>query len=47
MTDFAQAMPIEYKNPDPVTAYRTYYIKDKKEYQSISKNEIKLKKKGL
>jgi hypothetical protein len=32
ITDFAQAMPIEYKNPDPVTAYRTYYIKDKKEF---------------
>lgn len=26
MTSFAQAMPDEYKNPDPVVAYRGYYI---------------------
>lgn len=26
---FAQAMPEEYKNPDPVIAYRTYYRKGK------------------
>ena len=25
MTPFAQAMPDEYKNPDPVIAYRAYY----------------------
>lgn len=30
MTPFAQAMPVEYKNPeDAVQAYRLYYIKDK------------------
>ena len=34
MTDFAQAMPDEYKNQDPVIAYRTYYIKDKKEFST-------------
>jgi len=34
MTEFAQAMPLEYKNPDAVTAYRTYYIKDKKEFST-------------
>ena len=29
-TPFAQAMPVEYKNPeDPVGAYRTYYLMDK------------------
>lgn len=27
--EFAQAMPDEYKNQCPVTAYRTYYKKDK------------------
>lgn len=32
LTSFAQAMPDEYKNTDAVTAYRTYYIKDKKEF---------------
>jgi hypothetical protein len=32
LTEHAQAMPDEYKNPDPVTAYRTYYIKDKKDF---------------
>jgi hypothetical protein len=31
LTSFAQAMPEEYKNSDPVKAYRTYYLKDKKE----------------
>lgn len=31
MTAFALAMPDEYKNPDAVQAYRTYYLKDKRE----------------
>ena len=31
LTDFAQAMPEEYKCIDPVRAYRTYYFNDKKE----------------
>ena len=31
MTPFAQAMPDDYKTEDPVAAYRTYYINDKKE----------------
>lgn len=34
LTEFAQAMPIEYKNQDPVQAYRTYYIKDKKDFST-------------
>jgi hypothetical protein len=29
MTDFAQAMPDDYKNECPVQAYRTYYLMDK------------------
>jgi hypothetical protein len=29
LTDFAQAMPDEYRNQDAVTAYRNYYIFDK------------------
>jgi hypothetical protein len=34
LTEFAQAMPEEYKNHDAVTAYRTYYLKDKKEFST-------------
>jgi len=30
LTEFAQAMPEEYKNKDAVEAYRTYYLNDKK-----------------
>lgn len=29
LTDFAQAMPDEYKDPNPIVAYRKYYIGDK------------------
>ena len=29
MTPFAQAMPEEYRNPDPVAAYRAYYRAEK------------------
>tara|TARA_R100001015_G_C4615668_1_gene171700 strand:- start:678 stop:1232 length:555 start_codon:yes stop_codon:yes gene_type:complete len=29
LTEFAQAMPDEYKNDDAVLAYRTYYLEDK------------------
>jgi hypothetical protein len=29
LTPFAQAMPDDYKNGDPVVAYRTFYKKDK------------------
>jgi hypothetical protein len=29
LTPFAQAMPDQYKNSDPVVAYRIYYIKEK------------------
>jgi hypothetical protein len=30
LTPFAQAMPDEYKDPDPVKAYRSYYLGEKK-----------------
>lgn len=30
LTDFAQAMPDEYRNKCPVTAYRNYYMGDKR-----------------
>lgn len=29
LTPFVQVMPDEYKNPDPVVAYRNYYLNDK------------------
>tara|TARA_R100000329_G_C7617441_1_gene219299 strand:+ start:299 stop:772 length:474 start_codon:yes stop_codon:yes gene_type:complete len=32
ITPFAQAMPDEYKNNDPVVAYRKYYINDKRKF---------------
>jgi hypothetical protein len=32
LTPFAQAMPDEYKNADAITAYRTYYLNDKREF---------------
>ena len=34
LTNHPQAMPEEYKNEDPVIAYRTYYIKDKKDFST-------------
>jgi hypothetical protein len=32
LTEFAQAMPDAYKNPCAVTAYRTYYMYDKRSF---------------
>ena len=32
LTDFAQAMPDEYKNNNAVVAYQTYYVNDKKRF---------------
>ena len=29
MTKLAQAMPDEYKHPDPIVAYRTYVVNEK------------------
>ena len=34
---FAQAMPDEYKNEDAVTAYRTYYLRDKQRFAKWEK----------
>jgi hypothetical protein len=31
-TDFAQAMPEQYKNADAVTAYRAYYLGEKTKF---------------
>lgn len=32
LTPFAQAMPDQYRNEDPVTAYRNYYIGEKRRF---------------
>ena len=37
LTPHAQAMPVEYKCIDPVRAYRTYYINDKKSFAKWEK----------
>lgn len=39
LTPFAQAMPDEYKNQDPVTAYRNFYFGEKKELFRWTKRE--------
>jgi hypothetical protein len=40
LTEFAQAMPEKYKDPDPVKAYRAYYIGEKKNFAKWTKREI-------
>jgi hypothetical protein len=40
LTQFAQAMPDEYKSADPVQAYRNYYIGAKKDFAVWSKRQI-------
>lgn len=37
VTPFAQAMPEQYKNPNPVTAYRAYYIGEKARFAKWEK----------
>lgn len=37
-TPFAQAMPDEYKNPDPVAAYRAFYRADKASFARWAHN---------
>lgn len=32
LTEFAQAMPDQYKDPDPIYAYRLFYIHDKSRF---------------
>ena len=39
LTDFAQAMPEEYKCVDAVRAYRTYYLNDKKDLLNYTRRE--------
>ena len=41
LTAFAQAMPDEYRNPDAVTAYKSYYVLDK--YKNIQMTWTKRK----
>jgi len=40
MTHFAQAMPDEYKNNDPVKAYQDYYVKAKNHLHKWSNRDI-------
>jgi len=40
LTPFAQAMPDEYKNDNPVSAYRNYYIHAKKHLAAWKKRNI-------
>jgi hypothetical protein len=39
LTEFAQAMPDHYKNPCPVTAYRSYYLGDKARIATWKRNQ--------
>ena len=40
LTEFAQAMPEEYKNKDAVKAYQTYYFNDKKHFAKWTKRDV-------
>lgn len=40
MTPFAQAMPDECKDPDPVKAYRNYYIKYKSKFAKWPQDRV-------
>lgn len=40
LTPFAQAMPEEYRNDDPVIAYRTYYLKDKAHFCKWTNRDV-------
>ena len=40
LTTFAQAMPDEYRNTDPITAYRDYYRNDKAYIAKWSKRDV-------
>lgn len=39
-TPFAQAMPEEYQDEDPIKAYRNYYIGDKKRFAKYKNTEL-------
>ena len=40
LTSFAQAMPEEYRCIDPVRAYKTYYLNDKKDLLNYTRREV-------
>lgn len=40
LTQFPQAMPNEYKNSNPIIAYRKYYIGEKQHFANWTKREI-------
>jgi len=40
MTSFAQAMPVEYKSPNAIEAYRRYYNEDKQHLANWKNREI-------
>ena len=42
LMQFVQAMPDEYKNPDPIKAYRSYYMGEKRHLFSWKKREVPL-----
>jgi len=42
LTPFAQALPDDLKDKDPIKAYRNYYIRDKKHLFSWKKREVPL-----
>lgn len=39
LTEFAQSMPEKYRDPDPVKAYRAYYLGEKKHLLTYTKRE--------
>jgi hypothetical protein len=39
MTPFAQVMPEQYRNPDVVTAYRAYYLREKRDLAQWTNRE--------
>ena len=39
-TDFAQAMPEQYKNADAVTAYRAYYLGEKTKFAKLKLGNV-------
>ena len=40
LTQFAQAMPDEYKDPDPVQAYKNYYLGEKTGFMQYTNREV-------
>lgn len=42
LTPFAQAMPEQYKNADPVSAYRSYYLGEKRHFAKWKNSDVPL-----